>query len=294
MHSLLIFFFGLCNAYKPVVLMHGILTGSNSMNLIENRIREIHPGTIIYNTGKFAGWSSLEPAWRQVNKIIDELQQISENHPDGIHVIGYSQGGLLSRAAVQSFSDHNVKKLISLSSPQAGQYGAAFLHLIFPNLVCKTAYELFYSRVGQYTSVGNYWNDPYHQDLYMNISVFLPYVNNELESSKSQQFKNSLKKLEKFILIGGPDDGVITPWESSQFGYFDIDGNVIPLQERDIYTKDLLGLRNMAKNNKLIFVTFYTVLLLVLFIKHLCLKQLNLNSTENGFDHKLHQESKEF
>lgn len=41
----------------------------------------------------------------------------------------------------------------------------------------------------------------------------------------------------------------------SQFGYFDIDGNVIPLQERDIYTKDLLGLRNMAKNNKLIFVT---------------------------------------
>lgn len=40
---------------------------------------------------------------------------------------------------------------------------ARFLHLFFPGLVCETAYELFYSRIGQHTSVGNYWNDPHHQ-----------------------------------------------------------------------------------------------------------------------------------
>lgn len=40
---------------------------------------------------------------------------------------------------------------------------AQFLHLFFPNLTCKTAYELFYSKIGQHTSVGNYWNDPHHQ-----------------------------------------------------------------------------------------------------------------------------------
>lgn len=70
-------------------------------------------------------------------------------HPDGIHVLGeplpiiifcpeeihtrqldcilgYSQGGLLARAILENLPDHNVKHFISLSSPQAGQYGSTF------------------------------------------------------------------------------------------------------------------------------------------------------------------------
>jgi len=56
---------------------------------------------------------------------------------------------------------------------------ASFLHLIFPDLAAKTAFELFYSRVGQHTSVGGYWNDPQRQELYMKYSEFLPLINNE-------------------------------------------------------------------------------------------------------------------
>lgn len=89
-----------------------------------------------------------------------------------------------------------------------------FLHLIFPDLVARTAFELFYSRIGQKTSVGNYWNDPFHHELYLKYSNFLPYINNEIESDDSDTFKNGILKLEKMILIGGPHDGVITPWES--------------------------------------------------------------------------------
>lgn len=91
---------------------------------------------------------------------------------------------------------------------------AAFLHLIFPDLAAKTAYNLFYSYVGQHTSVGNYWNDPNQQDLYYNFSSFLPYINNEIKSDNSTRFRENLLKLEQMILIGGPDDGVITPWQS--------------------------------------------------------------------------------
>lgn len=85
---------------------------------------------------------------------------------------------------------------------------------MFPGVALKTAFELFYSRVGQHTSVGNYWNDPHHQALYYNYSEFLPYVNNEVLSSKSADFKYGLVKLNKMVLIGGPDDNVITPWQS--------------------------------------------------------------------------------
>lgn len=140
---------------------------------------------------------------------------------------------------------------------------------MFPGVALKTAFELFYSRVGQHTSVGNYWNDPHHQGLYYNYSEFLPYVNNEILSSRSADFKYGLVKLNKLVLIGGPDDNVITPWQSrfycklfvcsliyvfvyfSQFGYYDANETVINLMKREIYTEDLIGLKTLNKQKKL-------------------------------------------
>ncbi|XP_075167162.1 palmitoyl-protein thioesterase 2 isoform X2 [Haematobia irritans] len=222
--------------------------GYQLINILE------HPGTKVYNCDLFSNWNSLEGAWNQVSQFRQYLEAVSKLHPDGIIVLGYSQGGLLARAAIQSMENHNVKVFISLSSPQAGQYGTSFLHLIFPDLAAKTAYELFYSRVGQHTSVGNYWNDPHKQDLYFKYSVFLPYVNNEISSTNSTQFKKALTRLDKLVLIGGPNDGVITPWESSHFGYYNDKMDVIPLNKRKIYTSDDIGLKMLADHGKLVIV----------------------------------------
>lgn len=38
-------------------------------------------------------------------------------------ISGYSQGGLIARGIVQTFPNVSVSTFISLSSPQAGQYG---------------------------------------------------------------------------------------------------------------------------------------------------------------------------
>lgn len=91
---------------------------------------------------------------------------------------------------------------------------ASFLHLIFPDLAAKTAFELFYSRVGQHTSVGGYWNDPHEQELYLKYSEFLPLINNEKVTSNSTSFKMGMVRLDKLVMIGGPNDDVITPWQS--------------------------------------------------------------------------------
>lgn len=56
-------------------------------------------------------------------------------------------------------------------------FPARFLHLFFPDLVCETAYELFYSRIGQHTSVGNYWNDPHHQVNITSLMILVYYSN---------------------------------------------------------------------------------------------------------------------
>ncbi|CAG5096165.1 Similar to Ppt2: Lysosomal thioesterase PPT2 homolog (Drosophila melanogaster), partial [Cotesia congregata] len=240
-----------CKSYYPVVIIHGVLTGSDSMEQISSRIQEEHPGTQIFNTPRYAGWSSLEPMWHQVEEIGEDLMAISAAFPEGINLLGYSQGGLLARAILQRFPQHNVRTFISLSSPQAGQYGTKFLHLFFPDLVCETAYELFYSKVGQHTSVGNYWNDPYHQELYFKYSKFLPLVNNEEQTVNTTDYKLGLTKLKKLVLIGGPDDGVITPWQSSQFGFYQFNETVVEMRDREIYQTDAIGLKTLDKAKKL-------------------------------------------
>ncbi|CAG9784651.1 unnamed protein product [Diatraea saccharalis] len=242
-------------SYKPVVLIHGIMTGSGSMEMISHRIQEKHPGTIVYNVNRFEGWSSLETMWHQVLEIGLDIANISAKHPEGINLIGYSQGGLIARGIVQTFSNVSIDTFISLSSPQAGQYGAGFLHLVFPGLVKDTVYELFYSRVGQHTSVGNYWNDPYHQTLYEMYSVYLPYINNHIKSAKTDDFKNNMLRLKRLVLIGGPDDNVITPWQSSQFGYYNGSEAVVEMRAQDIYTEDRIGLQALDKANRLHLIT---------------------------------------
>ncbi|XP_033346379.1 lysosomal thioesterase PPT2 homolog [Bombus vosnesenskii] len=241
--------------YHAVVVIHGVLTGSDSMELISNRIQEMHPGTQIYNTPRYAGWSSLESMWHQVEEIGMDVMSVGAAFPEGINLVGYSQGGLLARTILQRFPDHNVRNFISLSSPQAGQYGTQFLHLFFPNLVCQTAYELFYSKIGQHTSIGNYWNDPHHQELYYKYSTFLPYVNNEKNSTKMLMYKQGLTKLERMVLVGGPEDGVITPWQSSHFGYYDVNETVIDMRDRRIYKDDLIGLKTLDESGRLVLIT---------------------------------------
>lgn len=242
-------------AYRPVYLLHGIMTGNESMKLIQDRIQQFHPGTIVYNTNQFSGWSSLDNMWYQVQELIKDIKNITAEHPEGIHLLGYSQGALLARSILQAYPDHKFINFISLSGPQAGQYGNSFLHLIFPGLALKEAFELFYSRIGQHTSVGNYWNDPFHQLLYIGYSQYLPYINNEIKSKYSRQFRQGLLKLNKMVLIGGPDDNVITPWQSSQFGFYDENLNVVDLPNRNLYKNDLIGLQTLDKGGKLDIIT---------------------------------------
>ena len=52
--------------------------------------------------------------------------------------------------------------------------------------------------------------DPYHISDYLKNSVFLPKLN--LPSDPS--YRENFMAIEDLVLIGGPDDGVISPWQS--------------------------------------------------------------------------------
>lgn len=136
---------------------------------------------------------------------------------------------------IETLSDLNVSTFVSLSSPQGGQYGGmieckllilwlplttyffavdSFLRLIFHKAVKKTVHRIFYTSPGQRYSVANYWNDPHHQASYIKHSKYLPYIDNVIAEATNESYRTNFLRLNKLVLIGGPDDGVITPWQS--------------------------------------------------------------------------------
>ncbi|CAF93932.1 unnamed protein product, partial [Tetraodon nigroviridis] len=201
--------------YKPVIIVHGLFDSSEDFKNLKRFINQSHPGTNVTVIDLFDRSASLEPMWKQVEGFKAAIYPIMQNAEDGVHFICYSQGGLVCRGILSTLSEHNVNTFISLSSPQAGQYGDTdYLKYLFPQFVKSNLYHLCYTGVGQRISICNYWNDPHHRDLYVNSSDYLALLNDERANPNATGqhiWKKNFLKINKLVLIGGPDDGVITP-----------------------------------------------------------------------------------
>ncbi|KAG7225460.1 hypothetical protein INR49_027454 [Caranx melampygus] len=233
--------------YKPVIIVHGLFDSSGDFKNLQRFINESHPGTNVTIIDLFDRSASLQPMWKQVEGFKAAIYPIMQNAADGVHFICYSQGGLVCRGILSTLSDHNVHSFISLSSPQAGQYGDTdYLKYLFPQFVKSNLYHLCYTSIGQRISICNYWNDPHHRDLYVNSSDYLALLNSERPNPNSTEWKKNFLKINKLVLIGGPDDGVITPWQSSQFGFYDDNETVVEMQHQDLFLRDVFGLKTLS------------------------------------------------
>ncbi|XP_071766968.1 lysosomal thioesterase PPT2 [Centroberyx gerrardi] len=239
--------------YKPVIIVHGLFDSSGDFATLQRFINESHPGTNVSVIDLFDRSASLQPMWKQVEGFKAAIYPIMQNAADGVHFICYSQGGLICRGILSTLSDHNVQSFISLSSPQAGQYGDTdYLKYLFPQFVKSNLYHVCYTSVGQRISICNYWNDPHHRDMYVNSSDYLALLDSERPNPNATEWKKNFLKIKKLVLIGGPDDGVITPWQSSQFGFYDDNETVVEMQHQDVYLRDVFGLKSLAARGDLI------------------------------------------
>ncbi|TRY65733.1 hypothetical protein DNTS_005574 [Danionella cerebrum] len=242
----------LCASYKPVIIVHGLFDSSSDFINLHGFINASHPGTNVTVLDLFDRSASLQPLWTQVEGFTKAIYPIMQNAADGIHIICYSQGGLVCRGILSILPDHNVHSFISLSAPQAGQYGDTdYLKYLFPEFVKSNVYHVCYTGVGQKISICNYWNDPHHRDLYINSSDYLALLNNERPNPNSTAWKQNFLRIKKLVLIGGPDDGVITPWQSSQFGFYDDNETVIEMKNQKVFLMDLFGLKTLSARGDL-------------------------------------------
>ncbi|XP_048849384.1 lysosomal thioesterase PPT2 [Brienomyrus brachyistius] len=239
--------------YKPVIVVHGLFDSSSDFENLLRFINLSHPGTNVSVIDLFDRSASLQPLWKQVEGFRQAIYPIMQNAGDGVHFICYSQGGLVCRGILSILPDHNVHSFISLSAPQAGQYGDTdYLKYLFPQFVKSNLYHLCYTSVGQRVSICNYWNDPHHRDMYINSSDYLAVLNSERPNSNTTVWKNNFLRIKKLVLIGGPDDGVITPWQSSLFGFYDDNETVVDMKHQDVYLRDLFGLKTLDARGDLV------------------------------------------
>ncbi|KAJ1068693.1 hypothetical protein K5549_011646 [Capra hircus] len=220
-------------AYKPVIVVHGLFDSSYSFRHLLEYINETHPGTAVTVLDLFDGRESLRPLWEQVQGFREAVAPIMAKALQGVHLICYSQGGLVCRALLSVMDEHNVDSFISLSSPQMGQYGDTnYLKWLFPTSMRSNLYRICYSPWGQEFSICNYWHDPHHDDLYLNASSFLALINGERDHPNATAWRKNFLRLGRLVLIGGPDDGVITPWQSSFFGFYDANETVLEMEKQ--------------------------------------------------------------
>jgi len=247
--------FDISTSYKPVLIIHGLLDGAPQLGDLKSLILKAHPGTQVEVIDAFSNYNSFTPLWQQVYVIRNLTRDFFSNATEGAHVIGYSQGGLVGRGLISVMDNHNVHSFIALSSPLNGQYGdTSVVNKFLPSWMRKEAYEFFYTKRGQKWSIGNYWKDPHHLDYYAKYSQYLAVLNNESASNEQYplgNWKSNFLKLQNLVLVGGPDDDVITPWQSAHFGSYDANENIIPMRNQSIYKDDVFGLKSLDKQGRL-------------------------------------------
>ncbi|KAK2909885.1 lysosomal thioesterase PPT2-like [Channa argus] len=243
---------GVCVAgYRPVIIVHGIFDGPKQFEKLRNFICKVHPGTEVTVIDLYNNLASMKPMWKQVQGFREAIGPIMRRAPDGIHLLCFSQGGLICRALLSTTPNHNVNTFISLSSPIAGQFGDTdYLKSIFPGYMKKTVFKICYKPLGQKVSICNYWNDPHQRPLYLQNNNFLPILNGDRTHSNIESWRDNFLRLKKLVLIGGPDDGVITPWQSSLFGFFDCNENVVEMRNQEFYKNDTFGLKTLDTRGK--------------------------------------------
>ncbi|XP_023658448.2 lysosomal thioesterase PPT2-A-like [Paramormyrops kingsleyae] len=244
-------------SYKPVIIVHGLFDGSRALSNLSRFIHESHPGTDVTVIDLYDHIHSLAPLWKQVEGFKKIIYPIMERASNGVHLICFSQGGLICRGLLSVMPDHNVHTFVSLASPQAGQYGeTVYFKHVFPKFVKSKFYIFCYSHAGQKFSICNYWKDPHHMDKYLSASDYLAVLNGERTTGSETDWKTNFLRIKKLVLIGGPDDGVITPWQSSHFGFYDENEAIVEMKEQEVFVKDTFGLKTLVSREDLAVCTF--------------------------------------
>ncbi|ODV84006.1 hypothetical protein CANARDRAFT_177184 [[Candida] arabinofermentans NRRL YB-2248] len=196
----------------------------------------------------------------QILNVCDQLNDIPQLS-NGFNAIGFSQGGLFLRSAME-ICGLPISNLITYGSPHNGV-------IDLPpcpqgNWLCQKRNELlkkqiYKPNIQRSIVQAQYFRDVYNYDTYLAESNFLKFVNNDQandENSKDWSYYDNFVKLNRFVMIMFLQDDMLTPKETSWF--FDTDpitGDSIRFDMTKSFEYDLIGLKTLFNQGKIDFLT---------------------------------------
>ncbi|KAF9972183.1 hypothetical protein BGZ73_004722 [Actinomortierella ambigua] len=251
-------------APRPVVFYHGMgdTAHSEGMEELFRSVRVFAPSIYIHSIQLAESESDDKKAgfFGNVNNQIDAVCKQLKEDPKlkgGFNAVGFSQGGQFLRAYVQRCNDPPVHNLITFGSQHSGVSDIPGCVNSDPS--CRLMRSIV--KAGVYSAYvqnrvvqAQYYKDPRNIPRYLESCLFLPYLNNELEV-KNATYAENLKKLNALVMILFEQDITVKPKETSWFGFEDSDGNILELEDQDIYREDWIGLKAMDDQDKLVYLT---------------------------------------
>jgi palmitoyl-protein thioesterase len=249
---------------RPLVFWHGMGDSYNSsamqrvLEVVHDYDPRIATFSVHINTDDELDQraSLLGDANVQVDYVCDQLHNITALDA-GFDFIGFSQGGLFARAAVERCA-LNVTNLITFGSPHTG---VSDLPKCSENdWLCKRKNAVLKRQVWRETIqksviAAQYFRDPLDYDRYLTYSRFLADVNNEREDF-NQTYIDNFSKIEKLVLIKFSKDETLVPLDSAWF--YDQNkttGETLPFNQTNIYKNDLIGLKSLSDQDRIDFLS---------------------------------------
>ncbi|KAI8047582.1 Alpha/Beta hydrolase protein [Gilbertella persicaria] len=269
MHVIQYLFLLLCSSLclavqqKPVVLWHGMgddCCNPDSMGRITELIQRRIPGIFVHSIriGDNVDEDHKAGFFGRIAEHVDKVCEQLKNMPElenGFNAVGFSQGGLFLRAYVERCNKPVVHRLITFGSPHSGV--SDIPNCMNPkDFACKLMRSMV--RGGVYTNYiqdrviqAQYYRDPTNEKGYLERNKFLPELNNE--NILNKKYKDNISLLDRFVMIRFSQDAMIKPGYSAWFWIDNGDHELIPLQNRTMYTNDWLGLKSLDDTGRLEF-----------------------------------------
>ncbi|XP_015203993.1 palmitoyl-protein thioesterase 1 [Lepisosteus oculatus] len=255
------------NATVPLVLWHGMgdsCCNPLSMGAIKKMVEVKIPG--IYVLSLKIGDSIVQDTensfFMDVNAQVSLVCAQLSRDPQlkgGYNAMGFSQGGQFLRAVAQRCPSPPMRNLVSVGGQHQGVYGLPRCPGESSH-ICDWIRKMLNS--GAYTPLvqnhlvqAQYWHDPLNEDLYKTHSLFLADINQERVVNET--YKKNLMSLNKLVMVKFLKDSMVDPVDSEWFGFYGPGQakETQTLQESALYTEDRLGLQQMDKAGKLVFLS---------------------------------------